>query len=114
VTRAAWVALALAAAGCRTEIKPLVKAQAPVSRPRATGCQVTDFQSGADVPAGAKNVGWVKVDRAETDEATFEVLRKAVCAQGANAFSQARWERAAGASVADPPVALEANAWALP
>jgi hypothetical protein len=50
----------------------------------------------------------------ENDDATFAALREAVCKAGGNAFSQMRWIREAGASVADPPVSLEANAWVLP
>jgi hypothetical protein len=54
------------------------------------------------------------VKRQETDDATFEALRKAVCARGGDAMSQMHWLRAPGASVADQPVELEANAWVTP
>jgi len=106
--------LLVALGGCRTEISPVVK---KVEEPRArvvdVGCEPQDYQSGAEVPSGAKNLGWVRVDRAASDEVTFAALREAVCQKGGNAFSQARWIREAGASVADAPVALEANAWVL-
>lgn len=108
--------LALLAAGCRTEIKPLVR-EAPgklKARYVEGECNVHDFPTATDVPAGAKNLGWVKVPHGDSDEATFEALRKAVCAMGGDAMSQMHWLRAAGASVADHPVELEGNAWVLP
>lgn len=108
--------LLFALVGCRTEILPTVKK--PDVRPKVRlvdqGCEATDYPSGTDVPAGAQNLGWVKVERKETDELTFQALREAVCKAGGNAFSQMRWIRASGASVADPPIELEANAWVLP
>ncbi|MCA3013509.1 MAG: hypothetical protein INH41_14090 [Myxococcaceae bacterium] len=111
-----WLAVAFCLAACRTEIAPLVM-QAP-SGPKVRlvdeGCEAADYPSGADVPQGAKNIGWVKVERRETDDATFSALREAVCRAGGNAFSQMRWIRAPGASVADPPIELEANAWDVP
>lgn len=103
-------------AGCRTEISPIVKEEAPVSRGvmRTAECHFRDFPSATDVPAGAKSLGRVKVDRLETDEATFEALRKKVCEMGGDAVSQMQWLRAPGASVADAPVELEGNVWATP
>ncbi len=105
--------LALVLAGCRTEILPVVKK--PDTGPRVRlvdqGCEATDYPAGTDVPSGAKNIGWVRVDRLENDDLTFAALREAVCKAGGNAFSQMRWIRSAGASVADPPIYLEANAW---
>lgn len=103
-------------AGCRTEIQPLVKT-APTARQmkqRDAECQVRDYPTATDVPAGSKGLGWVKVDRQETDDLTFELLRKKVCELGGDAMSQMRWIRASGASVADPPVELEGNAWSMP
>jgi hypothetical protein len=106
--------LLVALGGCRTEISPVVKTvEVPRARVVDVGCEAQDYQTSADVPSGAKNLGWLRVDRAETDEVTFAALREAVCQKGGNAFSQARWIREAGASVADAPVALEANAWAV-
>lgn len=105
----------LALAGCRTEIRPLVKeAPAKVERYVAGECRVRDYPSAPDVPEGAENIGWVKVPIAGSDEETFENLRQAVCAKGGNAFSQAHWNREAGASIADPPIELEANGWLVP
>jgi hypothetical protein len=114
--RALLVVVVLGLAGCRTEIAPVVKqaSTGPKVRLVDQGCEATDYPTGTDVPAGAKNIGWVKVDRKENDDATFAALREAVCQAGGNAFSQMRWIRAPGASVADPPIELEANAWSVP
>jgi len=102
--------------GCRTEIVPYVVKGPEKLKTRMVdqGCEATDYPAGTDVPTGAKNIGWIKVDRKENDEATFAALREAVCKAGGDAFSQMRWIRASGASVADPPIELEANAWVLP
>lgn len=110
------VLVGLLFAGCRTEIQPLVKGEAagPRSRLRNAECQMRDYPGATDVPAGAKSLGWVKIDRLATDEATFEALRKKVCEMGGDAISQMHWIRASGASVADPPVELEGNVWSLP
>lgn len=110
------VLLSLFVAGCRTEIRPVVKGDAVVKRAKAADgeCRVIDYPMATDVPAGAKSLGWVKVERKATDEATFEALREAVCAKGGDAMSQMHWIRASGASVADQPIELEGNAWALP
>lgn len=108
--------LLLTLSACRTEISPTLKKPEPVAKVRLVeqGCEARDYPAGTDVPSGAKNIGWVKVDRLENDDDTFASLREAVCKAGGNAFSQMRWIRAAGASVADPPVHLEANAWLVP
>jgi hypothetical protein len=100
---------------CRTEIAPLVRVEA-VKAPRMieADCRMMDYRMATDVPAGSKNLGWVSVSRQETDEATFDKLREAICLKGGSAYSQARWVRPAGASVADPPIELEANAWTEP
>jgi hypothetical protein len=110
------LALVLVAVGCRTEIAPVIKKPDPRPKVRLVdqGCEATDYPAGTDVPAGAQNIGWVKVERKETDDLTFAALREAVCKAGGNAFSQMRWIRAPGASVADPPIELEANAWVVP
>jgi hypothetical protein len=114
--RGGWLVGLVVLLGCRTEIAPVVKQgpAAPKVRLVDQGCEATDYPTGTDVPAGAKNIGWVKVDRKENDDATFAALREAVCKAGGNAFSQMRWIRPAGASVADPPIELEANAWVVP
>ena len=103
-------------AGCRTEIQPLVKGEVTTRRlkQRNAECEVHDFPTATDVPANSKALGWVKVNRAESDEVTFENLRKKVCEMGGDAMSQMHWIRASGASVADPPVELEGNAWSMP
>lgn len=110
------VVLAVALIGCRTEVAPAVRTTKPATyKPPPGECEVHDFPMATDVPAGAQNLGWVSVPHGDQpDEVTFEALRKAVCAKGGNAFSQAHWIRAAGASVADRPESLEANAWATP
>lgn len=108
---------ALLLAACRTEIQPIVKGDGPAKKLTARGpaeCHVHDFPTATDVPSGAKSLGWVKIDRLENDEATFEALRKKVCELGGDAMSQLHWIRASGASVADPPVELEGNAWSIP
>jgi hypothetical protein len=97
---------------CRTEIRPVVKAvEVKKVLEKDAECVVRDYHSATDVPAGAVNIGWVVVPRAENDDETFQKLREAVCAKGGNALSQAHWNRPAGASVADVPTELEANAW---
>lgn len=115
-TFAALVALVVFE-GCRTEIKPLVKKEVVVRKVRnsATGeCSVHDYPTATDLPSGSQNLGWVIVKRLATDDETFEALRKEVCAKGGDAMSQMHWIRASGASVADPPIELEANAWVTP
>lgn len=111
------VLLALVLSACRTEIKPLVREE-PVKRKvrnSASGeCSVHDYPTATDLPAGSQNIGWVTVKRQATDDETFEALRKEVCAKGGDAMSQMHWIRASGASVADPPIELEANAWVTP
>lgn len=111
------VLLGLLFIGCRTEIQPLVMGERTARRvgPRGPAeCQVRDFPSATDVPPRSKNLGWIRVERLESDEATFEALRKRVCELGGDAMSQMRWIRASGASVVDPPIELEGNAWATP
>ena len=108
--------LGLGLAACRTDVRPILKAE-PAHTRRAEGstaCVVSDYHSAMDVPAGSTNLGWVVVPRQATDDETFERLREAVCAKGGTALSQAHWNRPAGASVADPPAELEANAWVEP
>jgi hypothetical protein len=108
-----WALAALVVfAACRTELAPLVRADPKKTTLEVNGeCVVHDYHSATDVPPGAANIGWVVVPRGENDDETFGKLREAVCAKGGNALSQAHWNRPAGASVADPPTELEANAW---
>lgn len=105
--------LALFFGACRTEIRPQIKDLGPakVRRDVSGECIVHDYQASTEIPAGATNLGWVAVPRAANDNETFAKLRQAVCEKGGTAFSQAHWNRPAGASVADPPSELEANAW---
>lgn len=102
-------------AACRTEIAPvLLKDEyGPRFKMVEAQCEVREFPRGDEVPPGASNIGWVQISREATDDATYEQLRLAVCAKGGNAFSQARWLRNSGTSVAEPPFAIEANAWLL-
>lgn len=111
----AWLVAALALVSCRSEIRPLVKEE-PVRKARVTDgeCHVHDYPTATDLPANAVNIGWVKVPRQATDEATFEKLREEVCTKGGDAMSQMHWIRASGASIADPPIELEGNAWSVP
>jgi hypothetical protein len=101
---------------CRTEIAPVVREQiTEARRVRANGeCMVNDYRTPTDLPPKAKDLGPVKVSRQETDEATIELLRKQVCKMGGDALTGTAWVRAAGASLADPPIELEGNAWRLP
>jgi hypothetical protein len=111
------ILLSLVFAGCRTEISPQVREDAPVTKrgPRADAeCSVRDYPTATDMPVGSKSLGWVKMERQATDDATFEALRKKVCEMGGDAISQMHWIRAPGASVADPPIELEASAWVTP
>ena len=110
------IVLACAWCSCRTEIVPTVRtAKAPLYRPPPGECEVHDYAMATDVPKDSQNLGWISVKHGEnTDEQSFEALRKAVCAKGGNAFSQAHWIRAPNASIADRPVELEANAWLTP
>ena len=107
---------ALFACACRTEIAPVVKENVTEARRvRTRGeCMVNDYRTPTDLPAKAKDLGPVKVSRQETDEATIELLRKEVCKLGGDALTGTAWVRAAGASLADPPIELEGNAWQLP
>jgi hypothetical protein len=102
--------------GCRSEIRPLVREELGASPDRYVegGCSVRDYPTASDVPVNSTNVGWLRVPRQETDEATFQKLRQEVCAKGGDAMTQLRWIRAPRASVADPPIELECNAWATP
>lgn len=108
--------LALLFTACRTEIKPLIRDETVKKKVRNTvnDCSVHDYPTATDLPTGSQNIGWITVKRMATDDETFEALRKEVCAKGGDAMSQMHWIRASGASVADPPVELEANAWVTP
>lgn len=108
--------LALFVTACRTEIAPIVKEDVtPARRARASGeCLVNDYRQPTDLPPKAKNLGLVKVERQATDEETIALLRKEVCKLGGDALTGTAWVRAAGASLADPPIELEGTAWQLP
>ena len=112
--RAAWLCAAvLAVAACRTVI-PLGPEAAPgptAEGPRREGCDVRDYQSAAELPQGARNIGWVRVPREKTDEESYLALRKAICDKGGDALSQLHWVKEPGVW---EPTALEANAWVLP
>ena len=104
----------LVAAGCASQIAPVVPdgaPGAPSEPPRAERCDVQDFPTAAEVPDGAKSLGWVQVRRKADDEATFLSLRQAVCARGGDGISGTAWIREASES---EPSALRASAWKLP
>lgn len=109
-----WL-LALAVMACRTDITPVLVKEPPAAKFKMVEgeCEVYEYARGDEMPPGASNLGWVQVERADTDEATYARLRLAVCAKGGTAFSQARWLRNSGPGLATPPFALEANAWVL-
>ncbi|MFZ5468983.1 MAG: hypothetical protein ACOZIN_06035 [Myxococcota bacterium] len=108
-----FCALAVVAAACtpRTQLVPVRK---PVAQEVYVGekrCDVYDYVHATDLPDGAQNLGWVVVERAETDEETYLELRKKICELGGDALSQLAW-------LTDPgqpePTKLKANAWSLP
>lgn len=104
----------LFAAGCASQIAPVVPDGAPGASseaPREERCDVQDFPTAAEVPDGAKSLGWVQVRRKGDDEATFLSLRQAVCARGGDGISGMAWIREASES---EPSALRASAWKLP
>lgn len=107
---------ALFACACRTEIAPIVKEnRTEARRVREKGeCMVNDYRVPTDLPPKAKNLGPVKIARLATDEETIAALRKEVCKLGGDALTGTAWVRAAGASLADPPIELEGVAWQLP
>ncbi len=113
MTRLLVACAALSVCACRTEIKPaLIADPTPVKKVRlSTECDVHDYPSGTDVPAGSKNIGWVEVTREGDDDATFLKLRQKVCNLGGDAMSSITWERQSGE---DRPSVLRANAWSLP
>lgn len=97
---------------CRTVLTPTpAVSEAPVVPRDRTECDVRDYPSATDIPNGAKNIGWVQVPRAETDEQTYINLRKAICDKGGDALSQLLWVREVNVR---QPVGLRANAWVLP
>lgn len=97
-------------AGCRTRLEPYAKPEPKMVYVGEKGCDVYDFASAADIPEGAKNLGWVTVPSTGNDEETFIKLRQKICELGGNALSQPSWDRD---SMEGEPH-LKANAWALP
>jgi hypothetical protein len=103
--------LVIASAGaCRTRLDPYVKPEPKTVYVGEKGCDVYDFASAADIPEGAKNLGWVTVPYTGNDDDTFIKLRQKICELGGNALSQPSWDRD---SMEGEPN-LKANAWALP
>ncbi len=98
---------------CRTEIVPVVRQLAPpkVFKAPPGECEVHDYDSATEVPAGAKNLGWIQVKREATDEDTYAALRKKICGAGGDALSQLAWVKEPGER---EPSSLKANAWSLP
>jgi hypothetical protein len=105
-------ALALTS-GCFTRTTISARPQPPKPPPTyvdQSGCQVHDFAAATDLPVGSRNLGWVKVEEQESDEATYVLLRQKICELGGDALSQPSWEKLPSA---DKPF-LQANAWVLP
>jgi hypothetical protein len=105
------VALALLAAACRTEIAPIKKEAPHVVYVGDKECSVRDFPGASDLPDGSKNLGWVQVKKAGSDDDTFVKLREKICEMGGDALSQPAWVREADEY---EPSILKANAWSLP
>lgn len=102
----------LAVTGCRTVLDPAKPdIDKPVEPRVRTECDVRDYPSASEVPDGAKNIGFVQVPIADTDEQTYVNLRKAICEKGGDALSQMAWVREVGERT---PSSLRANAWVLP
>jgi hypothetical protein len=104
---------ALSLFGCtqRTSISavPRPKPQEPAYVAQG-GCNVRDYTAATDVPSGARNLGWVRVEQQESDEATFVALRQKICELGGDALSQAAWVKDPG----EERPYLQAHAWELP
>jgi hypothetical protein len=110
---ARWLLLAaLGFCGCRTlvDLNPRPPEAAPEG-PRREGCDVREFPQATDVPEGSKSLGWMRVDRKEKDDDTYDALRKLICSKGGDAFSQLHWVKEPGVW---EPTALEAMVWVLP
>ena len=97
--------------GCRTNISSYTKPPPNLVYVGDKSCNVYDFSGATDVPEGAKNIGWIEVDKAESDDDTFVQLRQKICEQGGDALSQAAWVHKPGEY---EPTTLRANAWVLP
>ena len=82
--RALSAAAVLLACACRTEIVPVVRTvEQPKVYAAPTGqCNVRDYPAATDVPTGAKNLGWVQVKRAPTDEESYQRLREKILFAG--------------------------------
>jgi hypothetical protein len=95
----------------RTFIKPTSDDEA---QRQAAGvgdnCNVRDFPSATDVPAGSRPLGPVEVEPQASDDETFIALRQRICELGGDALSQAAWVKDPG----DESPRLTANAWSLP
>lgn len=110
--RVSWL-LCFALAGCvmRTQLEPVKRVPVTEVYVGEKRCDVYDYENATDLPDGAKNLGWVEVQRLESDEETYLALRKKLCEQGGNALSQMAWV----AEIGDrEPTKLKANAWLLP
>lgn len=114
-----WLCSAVCVASlwsCRTSIRPVAEEKPePIrSRQAGSGCEIQDFDMAAELPAGSKNLGWLRIPWAGDEDSSFAALRKKVCEMGGDALSQIHWLRPSGTSVAEPPTVLEANVWLLP
>lgn len=99
--------------GCaRTAIQPAVQSH---KENRSTyvaegHCEVRDFESANELPAGSKNLGWVAAESTGNDEETIRLLRKKICDLNGDALSGMAWVPAREGDKLE----LRANAWALP
>jgi hypothetical protein len=107
----ALLALVFACAGCRTQIAPFNRPEPKLVYVGDKSCTVYDFVAATDLPAGARNLGWFSVKKAENDEETYIKLREMICEMGGDALSQVAWIRELDQT---EPSTLSANAWSLP
>lgn len=108
----AFTSVALLSA-CRTPIAPVKKEQVEDVYVAPGGCNVRRYAEPADVPDGAKNLGWVEVPVGESPEDTYVALDELVCSKGGDALSSLHWEKSSTETTAER-VALRAIAWQLP
>jgi hypothetical protein len=95
----------------RTFIRPTSDDEAQGQAARVGyNCNVRDFASATDIPAGARPLGPVEVEPQASDDETFIALRQRICELGGDALSQPAWVK----DPSEEKPRLTANAWSLP
>jgi hypothetical protein len=107
---AAALAATLSVGCARTTIRAANEDKADDVYVPEGGCNVREFPTAAELPAGSKNIGWVSVEDQGDDDASLLALRQKICSMGGDAFSQVGWVREINAE----NHVLKANAWSLP